>query len=1313
MPSSAEVEDYRKQYVQSLTKCDANHGRYSMLTMNFSSVEYYLGDFDPVKTSVAYHLLTKTEKYCIDGFECAPQVHLCVPCQFGKYCPPGSVRYNNSALVNICPKGHLCKTPKDKELCPASFACGFGSASLNSPVTPSCSNYENNVAVYCPEGSSLSSQFTFENLCKGGYYCPKGGNGTNRQILCPEGHFCYEGVAQPIPCTKGLLVDTTDFGFKNACSYGRSYPSYDVFQTVQLLIVLLFLYIISKGIIFVKQLLKTYSDKKLKKLYKTKSEAAFLKFIKSSNDDALHDNRKISMTGSTKKLNIVLKEKGLLSSVENNMILDMFDHIDIQHHGKISKSELEKFLTHQMERGKSNSNVKMFSNPLKSNGGTWKQKVRSIFKKYDKDQTGYLDKESFQQLFREFDSVQRKSEVDQKKRNDESNNANDFLTGVSNNFTGFKADHRKYSIQFNGLGLSLKSNHKVVLKNVTGEFFHSQLIAIMGPSGCGKSTFLNTLSGRAYYGHKKGVMQINHKDDTLLNHRKSVGFVPQEDTVFDMLTVYENLMYSCELRLLGSTKSKRKRIVEDVIHLLELEKIRHSVVGSVEKRGISGGQRKRVNIGMELVADPSIIFLDEPTSGLDSASASVVLSALKDLTHLGITIIAVIHQPKYSIFELFDQLLLLGTGGETVFCGPVSYVKDYFASLDFKMREENANLADFIIDVCAGIIPRENHPSYLPSDLPKLWEKRGVEVVKEYQNHHDDVRLENAGKQNDGSLSPNDLSKFLKSLRSYLLITSNKKLFLDDLTALCKLIDRDGILPRKSLNIIKRFVHSLIIEESSNEHKKRYSYKSIYTKLKRFVEITNKNAKNSRANRQKKKKARGRKFRASMMDFKEANSMLNYTNQAQNDNDGKAYKSILTQDNNDNTNKNGKTLMQIFWTGWHQYWILQHRCFIILVYNNWKRILSDTFILILCGIITGGMTQSTVSSLNYPILPIALTLCVTLLGVLSAVSATNIFGGTKLLYFRERASNLYVFPYFISRILLDIVTIVLKSFAFGSIFFDVATPLIGRLELVAVFAFTAYAASPIGYMISIIVNDKPSTVAITAAVTFILGGLMTGLNPELATVKTYAFPLPQLYDLSFGRWAVEGILSEWIVKSPFPYMSTAKDFFEDKGYEIYAGRWETNIVSLFIIGTFLRFVTLILLITINRDKQLHLKLGIVNKLCFWNKLKNKQKKRMAMLQRDVLKAKKHTHHHHPNKSHFKFDKKRSSVLTDILEDHNYDHGHEKHIASGNGSITSNVRNFNTSSESKPVAVMVEMRMQKNPLHHGKGKSTWVENPLKP
>ena len=404
--------------------------------------------------------------------------------------------------------------------------------------------------------------------------------------------------------------------------------------------------------------------------------------------------------------------------------------------------------------------------------------------------------------------------------------------------------------------------------------------------------------------------------------------------------------------------------------------------------------------------------------------------------------------------------------------------------------------------------------------------------------------------------------------------------------------------------------------------------------------------------------------------------------------------------------------MHIFWTGWHQYWILQHRCFIILVYNNWKRILSDTFILILCGIITGGMTQSTVSSLNYPILPIALTLCVTLLGVLSAVSATNIFGGTKLLYFRERASNLYVFPYFISRILLDIVTIVLKSFAFGSIFFDVATPLIGRLELVAVFAFTAYAASPIGYMISIIVNDKPSTVAITAAVTFILGGLMTGLNPELATVKTYAFPLPQLYDLSFGRWAVEGILSEWIVKSPFPYMSTAKDFFEDKGYEIYAGRWETNIVSLFIIGTFLRFVTLILLITINRDKQLHLKLGIVNKLCFWNKLKNKQKKRMAMLQRDVLKAKKHPHHHHPNKSHFKFDKKRSSVLTDILEDHNYDHGHEKHIASGNGSITSNVRNFNTSSESKPVAVMVEMRMQKNPLHHGKGKSTWVENPLK-
>ena len=134
-------------------------------------------------------------------------------------------------------------------------------------------------------------------------------------------------------------------------------------------------------------------------------------------------------------------------------------------------------------------------------------------------------------------------------------------------------------------------------------------------------------------------------------------------------------MFASHLRQPNKTDEDHYLIIEGVIELLELGHVRNVVVGSVDNRGISGGQRKRVNIGLELVADPSVLFLDEPTSGLDSTSAKIVMSALKDLANLGMTVIAVIHQPRFSIFALFDQLLLLGKGGATVYNGSTLYAE--------------------------------------------------------------------------------------------------------------------------------------------------------------------------------------------------------------------------------------------------------------------------------------------------------------------------------------------------------------------------------------------------------------------------------------------------------------------------------------------------------------------------------------------------------------------------------------------------------------------------------------------------------------
>ncbi|KAF4648919.1 hypothetical protein FOL47_002646, partial [Perkinsus chesapeaki] len=142
---------------------------------------------------------------------------------------------------------------------------------------------------------------------------------------------------------------------------------------------------------------------------------------------------------------------------------------------------------------------------------------------------------------------------------------------------------------------------KQILQDVTGEFPAGSLTAVMGPSGGGKTTFMNALSNRAPYGDVTGKIWVNGFEGNFGEYPKQVGFVPQDDIMFDRLTVYQNLYYSAMVRLPEDMpREKKLKIIEDVIQVLDLEQVRHTVVGSPGKRGISGGQKKRVNIGIEL-----------------------------------------------------------------------------------------------------------------------------------------------------------------------------------------------------------------------------------------------------------------------------------------------------------------------------------------------------------------------------------------------------------------------------------------------------------------------------------------------------------------------------------------------------------------------------------------------------------------------------------------------------------------------------------------------------------------------------------------
>ena len=208
-----------------------------------------------------------------------------------------------------------------------------------------------------------------------------------------------------------------------------------------------------------------------------------------------------------------------------------------------------------------------------------------------------------------------------------------------------------------------------------------QLIAIMGGSGVGKSTLLNLLNGNIPL--DKGKILINGLD--IYEHKKDIegliGFVPQDDLLFEELTVWENLYYNARLCLDGFSEADINKAVTRVLQELELYEFRELQVGSPLKKFISGGQRKRLNIALELVREPSILYVDEPTSGLSSMDSEKVMLLLKHQARQGKLVIVNIHQPSSDIFKLFDKLWIMDKGGRMIYTGNPLDAIIYFKEL--------------------------------------------------------------------------------------------------------------------------------------------------------------------------------------------------------------------------------------------------------------------------------------------------------------------------------------------------------------------------------------------------------------------------------------------------------------------------------------------------------------------------------------------------------------------------------------------------------------------------------------------------------
>uniref|UniRef100_A0A0D3BRB8 ABC transporter domain-containing protein n=1 Tax=Brassica oleracea var. oleracea TaxID=109376 RepID=A0A0D3BRB8_BRAOL len=302
----------------------------------------------------------------------------------------------------------------------------------------------------------------------------------------------------------------------------------------------------------------------------------------------------------------------------------------------------------------------------------------------------------------------------------EQNNQNLTFSGVISMAQDTEIRSRPViEIAFKDLTLTLKGKHKQILRSVTGKIMPGRVSAVMGPSGAGKTTFLSALAGKSTGCTRAGLILINGKNESINSYKKITGFVPQDDVVHGNLTVEENLRFSARCRLSAyMPKAEKVLIIERVIESLGLQHVRDSLVGTVEKRGISGGQRKRVNVGVEMVMEPSLLILDEPTTGLDSASSQLLLRALRREAVEGVNICMVVHQPSYTMYKMFDDMILLAKGGLTAYHGSVKKIEEYFAGIGITVPDR-VNPPDHYIDILEGIVKPNSDITI--EQLPVRW----------------------------------------------------------------------------------------------------------------------------------------------------------------------------------------------------------------------------------------------------------------------------------------------------------------------------------------------------------------------------------------------------------------------------------------------------------------------------------------------------------------------------------------------------------------------------------------------------------------
>nr|KAF7389762.1 hypothetical protein H0235_018246 [Vespula pensylvanica] len=239
----------------------------------------------------------------------------------------------------------------------------------------------------------------------------------------------------------------------------------------------------------------------------------------------------------------------------------------------------------------------------------------------------------------------------------------------------------------------LARERKTILRNVSGDFRPGELTAIMGASGAGKTTLMDILAGFITSSFEGNVI-VNDTERNLVKFRRSSAYIMQDDNIQPLFTVEEAMLVAADLKLTLKPRERLRRI-EEILSVMGLKETRYTRIGD-----LSGGQKKRLAISLELINNPPIIFLDEPTSGLDSVTSKQCIRFLKRLALEGRTIICTIHQPSASLFNMIDHLYIVAEG-YCVYTGGTRNLVPYLSSLGLRCPT-HYNPADFIIEICNG-----------------------------------------------------------------------------------------------------------------------------------------------------------------------------------------------------------------------------------------------------------------------------------------------------------------------------------------------------------------------------------------------------------------------------------------------------------------------------------------------------------------------------------------------------------------------------------------------------------------------------------